>query len=59
MNKKYVCCICGKEFVRFGNNPWPVNNDPEERCCDECNMTVVIPQRIKNLKYNNHKDMND
>lgn len=52
------CCICGKEFEGYGNNPWPINNDPEERCCDECNMKVVIPERIKNLKCNN-KEVDD
>lgn len=54
---KYVCCICGKEHEGFGNNPWPVKNKkgehfgPEERCCDECNSNVVIPERIYQI-YN-------
>ena len=59
-----MCCICGKplynghhcelslddKITYMGNNPWPVNEDSEARCCDECNMTVVIPARIKNMK---------
>lgn len=40
-----TCCICGKEFTGFGNNPDPVCK--EGRCCDECNSTVVVPTRLK------------
>lgn len=43
-NKVKKCCICGKEFAGFGNNPEPVKHDGE--CCDECNMQYVIPERI-------------
>lgn len=56
-----ACCICGEHLWNghfkelseiqkekyFGNNPWPVNNDPNARCCDFCNSSVVIPERIK------------
>mgnify|MGYP003313527554 CR=1 FL=1 len=45
--EKQKCCICGKEFVGWGNNPYPLKN--EGRCCDECN-NVVIAFRIYNLK---------
>lgn len=46
------CCICGREFPEmFGNNPAPVmtmetEDGKENRCCDVCNMTVVIPVRV-------------
>ena len=40
-----TCCICGKEFTGFGNNPDPVCK--EGRCCDECNATVVVTTRLK------------
>lgn len=43
-----TCCICGKEFAGYGNNPDPVKS--EGQCCDECNMSVVIPARLKLLK---------
>lgn len=48
MTKKYVCCICGKEFEGYGNNPWPIEQDilKEDRCCDKCNLDYVIPARI-------------
>ena len=44
-NRKYICCICGKEHVGYGHNPNPVTTNGE--CCNECNMSVVIPARIK------------
>lgn len=30
----------------WGNNPWPVATDEEDRCCDECNERYVIPARL-------------
>ena len=50
MAQKQKCCICGKEFEGWGNNPWPVNEDDNARCCDECNYNVVIPEHIKGLR---------
>ena len=41
-----VCSICGEEYFGYGNNAEPVNSG---RCCDNCNDTVVIPVRLKNL----------
>ena len=38
------CCICGKEFDGWGNNPWPVKDNGE--CCDECNFEYVIAARL-------------
>lgn len=43
MNNK--CCICGKEFTEFGNNPYPVKKNGS--CCNCCNSLVVIPARLK------------
>lgn len=37
------CCICGRPYVGHGNNAWPIKEDG--RCCDACNMSVVIPAR--------------
>lgn len=42
---KKVCCICGKEFTEYGNDPYPVKEDGE--CCRSCNWGVVIPKRIE------------
>ena len=36
--KNPICCICGKECENeWGNNPWPINNDENARCCNKCN----------------------
>ena len=39
MEKEYICCICGKKFKGYGNNPWPIKEDG--KCCDECNKEVI------------------
>lgn len=44
------CCLCGKDIKDFGNNPWPLKKNEDDRCCDDCNITKVIPARMANLK---------
>ena len=53
------CCICGREFEGYGNNPagavikdeitgeliFP-EFDEDDRCCTECNNNNVIPGRL-------------
>lgn len=46
------CCLCGTECKLWhdgaegwGNNPWPLAEDPD-RCCDDCNWEKVIPARL-------------
>ena len=51
MKEKHICCICGCEFEGYGNNPSPLVNDEEARCCDECNWKV-IEARINQIKDN-------
>lgn len=49
------CCICGKKIEGVGNNPdgaldWfgrPIDWRKSDRCCDECNLEIVIPDRVK------------
>lgn len=48
-NIGYECCICHKIFTDWGNDPWPVVKDEDARCCDDCDMNVVIPARIADL----------
>lgn len=45
---KRTCCICGKEFYGYGNNPEPymTTRTTNEKCCDECNERYVIPARL-------------
>ena len=47
-NNEHICCICGKKFVGWGNNPYPLcdKEDYESRCCDACNDNHVVPARL-------------
>ena len=53
--RKYmpICSICGKNYEGYGNNAQPVNNG---RCCDECNITIVVPRRFQDAKNRREKD---
>lgn len=42
------CCICGSPLGEYGNNPDPVSC--VGKCCDRCNIGVVIPARLKQLE---------
>lgn len=44
---EYTCCLCGKTFKGYGNNPYPLVNDPDAKCCDECNVKVIIARMEK------------
>lgn len=41
------CCICGREFYGFCNNPRPVNKEENSECCNDCKINMVLPARIK------------
>ena len=43
-----TCCICGKKFFGWGNDPWPVRTEGE--CCDDCNNSEVLAARLMGLK---------
>lgn len=44
-NKVYTCVICNKNFMGYGNNPYPLKNNG--RCCGNCNGKVIV-ERLKN-----------
>jgi len=48
--EKHICCICGKEFEGYGNNPDPVRK--EGRCCDICNNLVIL-ERLRLMQIAN------
>ncbi len=58
---EHVCCICGRTFIGWGNDPWPVNKEDEATCCDDCNLTVVVPARWAEAfdKEENNEDVRD
>lgn len=46
MNKSPIttkCVICGNPFYGFGNDPAPIKYIG--RCCDDCNLLIVVPAR--------------
>lgn len=45
-SRRHTCCFCGRHIEGFGNNPAPLKNDEDDRCCDSCNSELVIPARI-------------
>ena len=50
LRERRYCCICGKRIEGYGNEPWPIVLEPGERCCDLCNLTEVVPARMRQLK---------
>ena len=41
-----ICCICGRKVKEWGNDPWPVMLDDDAKCCNKCDMEVVLPARM-------------
>lgn len=41
----WKCVICDKPSMGHGNNPEPVRQYSEGRCCDICDWTKVLPAR--------------
>lgn len=41
------CCICNKEITGYPNNAEPIKSG---QCCTECNLEIVIPNRLKHMK---------
>lgn len=41
------CCLCHKEIEGYGNNAAPVKDGI---CCSDCNINVVIPNRLNHMK---------
>jgi len=44
----FVCSICHRHVVGYGNNPQPVNDG---RCCDGCCVDIVVPARLRCLSH--------
>lgn len=42
------CCLCGKMFTGYPNNPYPLSDVGV--CCRTCNMTKVVPERLRIIK---------
>ncbi len=46
MSKKKKCCLCNETYNGYGNNPAPLSDNETDRCCDDCNLTKVLPARL-------------
>jgi hypothetical protein len=50
-----TCCLCSNDIEvaacgwEGGHNPSPLGESSEDRCCDECNTTKVIPARLRDI----------
>lgn len=43
------CHFCGKEIEGMGNSCRGLIDDTSIRCCDECNMKIIIPARFYSM----------
>ena len=43
-----TCCFCRETFRGWGHNPSPVLEDEEALACGACDVTIVLPQRLRN-----------
>ena len=57
MSKSQLCVLCDAKFSEWGNNPYPLANSG--KCCNTCNTTRVIPQRLYKLKEAERKEERD
>ena len=44
---KHICVICEEPIEGYGHNARPY---AEGRCCDVCNVSWVIPMRIRLMR---------
>ena len=56
MDKKGYCCFCFNKYDNYGNDIRPLTASTGSRCCDRCNLSIVIPNRIK-FWFNNVYDI--
>ena len=47
IHEVHYCCICGKRINGHPHNAAPLKDGV---CCDECNATRVLPERIRLTK---------
>ena len=41
------CCFCNAVIDGMGNSIHPIKRGRNARCCDECNVKVIIPLRLQ------------
>jgi hypothetical protein len=58
MRKTGECCLCGGKYHLYGNNPWPLSDDDDDRCCGQCDREYVIPARVELIRAEEDKTTN-
>jgi hypothetical protein len=54
--KEGTCSLCGGRYDDYGHNPAPLGK-VQERCCTLCNVTHVLPLRLRrHLNSRNRAD---
>ena len=48
-DQKNFCVFCGGNVGKWGNNPEPLVDFDKGRACSDCNMSVVLPARLKEV----------
>jgi DNA-directed RNA polymerase subunit RPC12/RpoP len=48
--EEFICCLCGKTVREWPNDPWPVSMNVDAKCCDDCNMRIVVPVRMARMQ---------
>ena len=51
MRRNGPCCLCSGLYEGWGNNPEPLADFGTQRCCNRCNTTKVIPERLRNMGF--------
>ena len=58
LSDKTFCCLCDEQIPMNpltkwdkGNNPSPLGKEGD-RCCDDCNASVVVPTRMGDIMGN-------
>ena len=46
-----ICSLCGGVYDHYGNNPMPLIDDFDARCCDRCNEEKVVPARCRIMDH--------
>jgi hypothetical protein len=49
-DRRFTCCLCGSNWIGWGNNPDPLGDVDDDKCCDFCNQREVIPARLRQLR---------
>jgi len=44
------CSLCDGNYIFGGNNPQPIIDDYDARCCDNCEETFVLKARMNHIR---------